>query len=257
MKSLKIYDSNYNSSMLTRRLICGSSNLSEFNKNKLLLECKDCSTIFDKNLFKGNELNEKLNVLFFEDEQKVKLDFYNNLYQKMNARRVVKSLKRYVDFADLFVVEIGCGSGKLLEWIFYKENCLNVGCCDLSQTVLENVKSRIPNVKTWKYVDEIDQMVDLIITINGVLQSLDPYSAYMNPEIFEEMQTETSGEFGGVGIEVSMEAGVVKVITPIDDTPASKAGVKAGDYIVKINDEQVQGKTLMEAVNLMRGAVGT
>ena len=93
--------------------------------------------------------------------------------------------------------------------------------------------------------------------INGLLQSLDPYSSYMSPEIFEEMQTETSGEFGGLGIEVSMEAGVVKVITPIDDTPASKAGLKAGDYIVKINDIQVQGKSLSEAVDLMRGPVGS
>ena len=91
----------------------------------------------------------------------------------------------------------------------------------------------------------------------GSLQSLDPYSAYMNPKIFEESQTETSGEFGGLGIEVTMEAGVVKVITPMDDTPASRAGIKAGDYIVRINGEQVQGKTLMEAVNLMRGPVGT
>ena len=80
--------------------------------------------------------------------------------------------------------------------------------------------------------------------INGVLQSLDPYSSYMSPEIFEESNTETSGEFGGLGIEVSMEAGVVKVITPIDDTPASRAGIKAGDYIVRINGEQVQGKSL-------------
>ena len=71
------------------------------------------------------------------------------------------------------------------------------------------------------------------------------------------MQTETSGEFGGLGIEVSMEAGVVKVITPIDDTPASKAGIKAGDYIVKIDNIQVQGKSLSEAVDLMRGLVGT
>ena len=93
--------------------------------------------------------------------------------------------------------------------------------------------------------------------INGLLQSLDPYSSYMSPEIFQEMQTETSGEFGGLGIEVSMEAGVVKVITPIDDTPASKAGIKAGDYIVKIDNVQVQGKSLSEAVDLMRGLVGT
>ena len=106
-------------------------------------------------------------------------------------------------------------------------------------------------------MEEIDQAETMDAAINGVLQSLDPYSAYMNPEIFKESQQDTSGEFGGLGIEVSMEAGVVKVISPIDDTPASKAGVKAGDYIVKINGEQVQGKTLMEAVNLMRGPVGT
>ena len=93
--------------------------------------------------------------------------------------------------------------------------------------------------------------------INGVLQSLDPYSAYMSPELFKNMRTETKGEFGGLGIEVGMEAGVIKVISPIDDTPASKAGVKSGDYIVKINKEQVQGKSLMEAVKLMRGPVGS
>jgi carboxyl-terminal processing protease len=79
----------------------------------------------------------------------------------------------------------------------------------------------------------------------------------MSPKIFDEMQTETSGEFGGLGIEVSMEAGVVKVISPIDDTPASRAGLKAGDYIVKINDVQVQGKSLSEAVDLMRGPIGS
>jgi len=86
---------------------------------------------------------------------------------------------------------------------------------------------------------------------------LDPYSAYMSPEVFNEMQTETSGEFGGLGIEVSMEAGVVKVISPIDDTPASRSGIKAGDYITKIDEIQVQGKSLSEAVDLMRGPVGS
>ena len=120
---------------------------------------------------------------------------------------------------------------------------------DLFSEVLEKIQD--------EYVDEIDQADVMDSAINGVLQSLDPYSAYMNPEIFLEMQTETSGKFGGLGIEVSMESGVVKVITPLDDTPAARAGVKAGDYIVKINDIQVQGKTLMEAVNLMRGPVGT
>ena len=120
---------------------------------------------------------------------------------------------------------------------------------DLFSEVLEKIEN--------EYVEEIDQSDVMDAAINGVLQSLDPYSGYMNPEIFKESQEETSGEFGGLGIEVSMEAGVVKVITPIDDTPASRAGVKAGDYIVQIDGEQVQGKTLMEAVNLMRGPVGS
>ena len=120
---------------------------------------------------------------------------------------------------------------------------------DLFGEVLEKINN--------EYVEEIDQSESMDSAINGLLQSLDPYSAYMSPELFEEMQTETSGKFGGLGIEVSMEAGVVKVISPIDDTPASKAGIKAGDYIVKINDTQVQGKSLSEAVDLMRGAVGS
>ena len=108
-----------------------------------------------------------------------------------------------------------------------------------------------------EYVDEINQSDAMDAAINGVLQSLDPYSAYMSPELFKEMQTETSGEFGGLGIEVGMEAGVVKVITPMDNSPAEQAGIKAGDYIVKIDGIQVQGKTLTEAVDLMRGPVGS
>ena len=120
---------------------------------------------------------------------------------------------------------------------------------DLFGEVLEKINK--------EYVDEINQSESMDSAINGLLQSLDPYSSYMSPKIFDEMQTETSGEFGGLGIEVSMEAGVVKVISPIDDTPASRAGLKAGDYIVKINDVQVQGKSLSEAVDLMRGPVGS
>ena len=108
-----------------------------------------------------------------------------------------------------------------------------------------------------EYVDEVDQSKSMDAAINGLLQSLDPHSMYMTPEIFEGMQTETSGKFGGLGIEVNMESGVVKVISPIDNTPASKAGIKAGDYIIKIDNVQVQGKSLMEAVDLMRGLVGS
>ncbi len=120
---------------------------------------------------------------------------------------------------------------------------------DLFGEVLENIQK--------DYVDDVDQSEMMDSAINGVLQSLDPYSAYMSPELFKEMQTDTKGEFGGLGIEIGMESGVVKVISPIDDTPAAKAGIKAGDYIVKIGNEQVQGKTLLEAVKLMRGPVGT
>ena len=120
---------------------------------------------------------------------------------------------------------------------------------DLFGEVLEKIKK--------EYVDDVDQSEAIDSAINGVLQSLDPYSAYMSPELFENMQTDTQGKFGGLGIEIGMESGVVKVISPIDDTPAAKAGIKAGDYIVKIGKTQVQGKSLMEAVKLMRGPVGS
>ncbi|SVC66582.1 uncharacterized protein METZ01_LOCUS319436, partial [marine metagenome] len=120
---------------------------------------------------------------------------------------------------------------------------------DLFSEVLDKINK--------EYVDDVDQSEAMDAAINGVLQSLDPYSAYMTPDMFDNMQTETSGKFGGLGIEVTMEHGVVKIISPIDNSPASKVGVKAGDYIVKINDIQVQGKSLMEAVELMRGPVGS
>jgi len=120
---------------------------------------------------------------------------------------------------------------------------------DLFSEVLDKINK--------EYVEDVNQSEVMDAAINGVLQSLDPYSAYMSPESFENMQTETSGEFGGLGIEVSMEAGVVKVISPIDGSPADEVGVKAGDYIVKINEHQVQGKTLTEAVDIMRGPVGS
>ncbi len=93
--------------------------------------------------------------------------------------------------------------------------------------------------------------------INGMLQSLDPYSSYMSPQTFKNMNTETKGEFGGLGIEVTMEQGLVKVISPIDETPAEKAGVKSGDFIIKLDEKQVKGMTLDEAVNTMRGKSGT
>ena len=150
------------------------------------------------------------------------------------------TIKRFIIILSFIVFFIGTGYSS--ETNIYKK-------IDLFGEVLEKINK--------EYVDEIDQSESMDSAINGLLQSLDPYSAYMSPEIFNEMQTETSGEFGGLGIEVSMESGVVKVISPIDDTPASRAGIKAGDYIVKIDDIQVQGKSLSEAVDLMRGPVGS
>jgi len=120
---------------------------------------------------------------------------------------------------------------------------------DLFSEVLDKIER--------EYVESVNQSDVMDAAINGVLQSLDPYSAYMSPEMFDDMQTETSGQFGGLGIEVGMEHGLVKVISPIDNSPASRVGVKAGDYIVKINEIQVQGKSLTEAVQLMRGPVGS
>ena len=142
----------------------------------------------------------------------------------------------------------------IILFLFFFEKSFSVNSdiykkIDLFSEVLKKINE--------EYVDEVDQSESMDAAINGLLQSLDPYSAYMTPESFESMQTETSGEFGGLGIEVGMEAGVVKIISPIDNTPASKAGLKAGDYIIKINNSQVQGKTLMEAVDLMRGPVGS
>ena len=151
------------------------------------------------------------------------------------------NFKLILIFLTLFLNSSKVVNGQNLENLYNK--------IDLFSEVLEKIQD--------EYVDDVDQAEVMDSAINGVLQSLDPYSSYMSPKIFNEMQTETKGEFGGLGIEVSMEAGVVKVITPIDDTPASRAGVKAGDFIVRINGEQVQGKTLMEAVNLMRGPVGS
>ncbi|MAW01786.1 MAG: peptidase S41 [Candidatus Pelagibacter sp.] len=120
---------------------------------------------------------------------------------------------------------------------------------DLFSDVLETLNK--------EYVDEVDQNKVLDSAINGMLQSLDPYSSYMSPENFRNMNTETKGEFGGLGIEITMQSGLVKVISPIEGTPADKAGIKAGDFIVKINNKQVKGLSLYEAVSMMRGKSGT
>ena len=139
--------------------------------------------------------------------------------------------------------------------LFYKFSLISFSMADIYEKI--DLFSEVLNKINNEYVEDVDQSDAMDAAINGVLQSLDPYSSYMSPDTYKNMSTETSGEFGGLGIEVGMEAGVVKVISPIDSSPAYEVGVKAGDYIVKINDIQVQGKTLSEAVDLMRGPVGS
>ena len=162
---------------------------------------------------------------------------------RINSKREINNIMKKKFFITIFLLNLFS-----FPLVSSSENNIYENI-DLFGEVLEKINK--------EYVDEINQSESMDSAINGLLQSLDPYSAYMSPEIFNEMQTETSGKFGGLGIEVGMESGVVKVISPIDDTPASKAGIKAGDYIVKINEIQVQGKSLSEAVDLMRGPVGS
>ena len=108
-----------------------------------------------------------------------------------------------------------------------------------------------------EYVEEVSDKELIEAAIQGMLQSLDPHSSFMNSETFDDMQVQTKGEFGGLGIEVSMEDGFVKVVSPIDDTPAYEAGVQAGDFIIEIDGVSVYGMTLGEAVDMMRGLVNT
>src|SRR5437660_9616793 len=107
------------------------------------------------------------------------------------------------------------------------------------------------------YVEPVDEKTLMENAINGMLAALDPHSSYMNPKVYKDMQVQTRGEFGGLGIEVTMENGVIKVVSPIDDTPASKAGIQSGDLIFALDGEPVQGLTLQEAVEKMRGKIGT
>src|SRR5262249_12428547 len=107
------------------------------------------------------------------------------------------------------------------------------------------------------YVEKPDDSELVESAINGMLAGLDPHSAYMNPHSFRDMQVQTRGEFGGLGIEVTMEDGLIKVVAPIDDTPAAKAGVMANDIITQLDDSAVQGLTIDQAVDKMRGPVNT
>ena len=123
----------------------------------------------------------------------------------------------------------------------------------------ENVDllNKVIDLVDKEYIESTEQSELVEAAINGMLQSLDPHSVYLPPKDFSNLQNDTSGEFGGIGIEVTMENGVIKVISPIDETPAQKAGMIAGDYITHINKEPILGKNLNEAVDLMRGKPDT
>lgn len=121
---------------------------------------------------------------------------------------------------------------------------------------VQRFSNAISEIKKY-YVKPVDDKELFDNAIRGMVGGLDPHSAYLDQEEYQELQTSTSGEFGGLGIEVTMEDGVVKVITPLVDTPAFKAGIKSGDYIIKLGKESVQGLTLKDAVNLMRGKAGS
>ena len=108
-----------------------------------------------------------------------------------------------------------------------------------------------------QYVTPVDDKKLIEAALDGMLTSLDPHSGYLSPDGFGDMQDQTKGEYGGLGIEITSEDGVVKVISPMDGTPADKAGIKAGDFITKVNGESVQGLTLDAAVDLMRGPIGS
>ena len=120
-------------------------------------------------------------------------------------------------------------------------------------SIFNEVYNRVKN----QYVEELTDKELVEKAINGMLQALDPHSSYMNEEVYKEMQMDTSGTFGGLGIEITTDKGFIKIISPIDDTPADKAGIQAGDYITHLNGESVVDMNLKEAIDIMRGEVGT
>jgi len=144
--------------------------------------------------------------------------------------------------------------------------CLLIITFSLSSSYAESNKNLYEKLDSFgdvfdliqkNYVEEVEDEKVIEFAINGMLQALDPHSGYMNTEQYIEMQEETEGEFGGLGIEVTMENGFIKIITPIDDTPAAEAGVMPGDFITHINGESIQGQSLQEGVEKLRGLVGT
>ncbi|WP_417316763.1 S41 family peptidase [Emcibacter sp.] len=152
-------------------------------------------------------------------------------------------------FAATAVIALAIfGAGMAVNTVGYSANSDTYKQLNLFGDVFERIRSQ--------YVKDVEDEELIEAAINGMLASLDPHSSYLNPKNFEDMQVQTRGEYGGLGLEVTQESGVVRVVSPIDDTPAAKAGMKAGDYITHLDGEQVMGLTLNEAVEKMRGEVG-
>ncbi len=155
---------------------------------------------------------------------------------------MIKQIVKFKNFLFLtlsFLIFIGLSNTTLAK------NKETYEYLDLFGQIYDRIKS--------DYVEEVTDEELIEKAIDGMLTGLDPHSGYMNEEVWKEMQMDTSGKFGGLGIEITMEEGFVKVITPIEDTPAYEAGILAGDFIVQIDDTPVFGLTLNEAVDLMRG----
>jgi len=156
-------------------------------------------------------------------------------------RKMVLTVPLLAALAMAGLVITGVGTAQTLEPVYRQ--------VDLFARVFESIRN--------DYVEEADDAELIEAAVNGMLRSLDPHSSYLNPKTFRDMQVQTRGEFGGLGIEVTLENGVVKVVSPIDDTPASRAGLQAGDYITHIDGEPVLGLSLSEAVEQMRGPVNS
>src|SRR3954453_8271938 len=162
-----------------------------------------------------------------------------------------------------FLILLGAASGAALTLLATQPRLVHIGFGSSAQAAAADTYRQLnlfgdvfERVRA-DYVEKPEDTKLIESAINGMLSGLDPHSSYMEPKAFRDMQVQTRGEFGGLGIEVTMEEGLIKVVSPIDDTPASKAGVLANDIITKLDDDAVQGLSLNQAVDKMRGAVNS
>src|SRR5215472_12591959 len=171
------------------------------------------------------------------------------------------SVKRFAEMRKASLIFLGAIAGAGLTLLVMHPGAVRVGSsaeAAFSNTYKQlNLFGEVFERARGDYVEKPDDNKLVESAINGMLAGLDPHSSYMDPNSFRDIQVQTRGEFGGLGIEVTMEDGLVKVVAPIDDTPAAKAGVMANDIITKLDDEQVRGLTLNQAVEKMRGPVNT